>query len=213
MDELEKKAQEIEKSIKEAKDESAEVKKELQEVKKSMEDREINIDKKFDNVDESLKEIKKAMEQKEEKKEMTAEMAFKQIIESAEFKGGLADLKAGKLARFVTEVKTSTSSITGDVNRTVQNTTIYGPSFAALSFLNRLPRYTIGQDKNRVVYCNASFTDNTDYVGEGAAVATANTGAVVEKYREVAKIGSKLEFTADLPQYFEEILNKLRRSN
>jgi HK97 family phage major capsid protein len=213
MDELEKKAQEIETSIKEAKNESAEVKKELQEVKKSMEDSKTDIEKKFNNVDESLKEFKKAVEQKEEKKEMTAEMAFKQIIESAEFKGGLADLKAGKSARFVTEVKTSTSAITGDVNRTVQNTTIYGPSFAALSFLNRLPRYTIGQDKNRVVYCNASFTDNTDYVGEGAAVATANTGSVVEKYREVAKIGSKLEFTAEMMSDANYFLNWLRNQS
>ena len=213
MEELEKKAQEIENSIKKANDAAAEVKNELQETKKAMEDNNADIEKKFNNIDESFKELKKAMEQKEEKKEMTAEMAFKQIIESAEFKNGLAELKAGKSARFVTEVKTATSAVTGDVNRTQQNYTVYGPSFAGLAFINRLPRYTIGADKNRIVFCNASFADNTDYVGEGAAVASANTGAVVEKYREMAKIGSKLEFTAEMMSDANYFLNWLRNQS
>jgi HK97 family phage major capsid protein len=119
----------------------------------------------------------------------------------------------GKASRFVTEVKTGTSAITGDVNRTQQNYNVYGPSFAALAFINRLPRYTIGADRNRIVYCNASFTDNTDYVGEGAAVASANSGSVVEKYREMAKVGSKLQFTSELMNDASYFLNWLRNQS
>jgi HK97 family phage major capsid protein len=207
MDELEKKAQEIENSIKEAKNESAEVKKELQEVKKSMEDSKTDIEKKFDNVDESLKEIKKAMEQKEEKKEKTLEQELKAIFESAEFKTNMADLKSGKIGRFSHEVKVDTSGLTGDVNRTQQDTRIYGPAVSPLSFLNRVPRNTVPADKNRVMYVNASFVDHTDYVGEGQAVATANTASAAEAYREIAKIGNFLPFSSEVMEDMSYFMN------
>jgi HK97 family phage major capsid protein len=203
---METKVQEIESAIKKAQNEATEAKTSVEAVEAKMEE-------KFNNVDETLKEMKKAMEKKEEKKEMTAEMAFKSILEGAEFKEALANLKEGKSSRFVTEVKTATSAITGDVNRTQQNYNVYGPTFAGAAFINRLPKYVVGADKNRIVYCNASFVDNTDYVGEGAAVATANTGAVVEKYREVAKIGSKLEFTAEMMSDANYFLNWLRNQS
>ena len=203
---METKVQEIESAIKMAQNGADKALTSVEAVEAKMEE-------KFNNVDETLKEFKKAMEKKEEKKEMTAEMAFKSILEGAEFKEALANLKEGKSSRFVTEVKTSTSAITGDVNRTQQTMTVYGPTFAGAAFINRLPKYIVGADKNRIVYCNASFTDNTDYVGEGAAVASANSGAVVEKYREVAKIGSKLEFTAEMMSDTNYFLNWLRNQS
>lgn len=203
---METKVQEIESAIKMAQNGADKALTSVEAVEAKMEE-------KFNNVDETLKEFKKAMEKKEEKKEMTAEMAFKSILEGAEFKEALANLKEGKSSRFVTEVKTSTSAITGDVNRTQQTMTVYGPTFAGAAFINRLPKYIVGADKNRIVYCNASFTDNTDYVGEGAAVASANSGAVVEKYREVAKIGSKLEFTAEMMSDANYFLNWLRNQS
>lgn len=203
---METKVQEIESAIKMAQNEATEAKTSVEAVEAKMEE-------KFNNVDETLKEMKKAMEKKEEKKEMTAEMAFKSILEGAEFKEALANLKEGKSSRFVTEVKTATSAITGDVNRTQQNYNVYGPTFAGAAFINRLPKYVVGADKNSIVYCNASFADNTDYVGEGAAVATANTGAVVEARREVAKIGSKLEFTAEMMSDANYFLNWLRNQS
>ena len=207
---METKVQEIESAIKNAQNEAAEVKKEAQEIKGSVEAIKADMEEKFNNVDESLKEMKKAMEQKEEKRAMTLEAAFKSVIESEEFKNNLGEVKMGRMARFATEVKTDTGAITGDVNRTQQNYNVYGPSFAGLAFINRLPKYIIGADKNRIVYCNASFVDNTDYVGEGAAVATANNGALVEKYREMAKIGSKLEFTSEMVEDASYFLNWLR---
>jgi HK97 family phage major capsid protein len=206
---MEKKVQEIENAIKAAQDSATEA----LELKNTIEANKTEMEQKFDNVDATLAELKKQMEEKKEMKEETLEMTFKGIIESAEFKDGLRDLKEGKAARFVTEVKTATSAITGDVNRTQQNYNVYGPTFAGLAFINRLPRYIVSADRNRIVYCNASFADNTNYVGEGAAVATANTGAVVEKYREVAKIGSKLEFSSELMNDASYFLNWLRNQS
>lgn len=213
MNELEKKAQEIENSIKEAKDGTAEVKKELQETKKAMEDNKTDIEKKFDNVDESLKEIKKAMEQKEEKKEKTLEQELKAIFESAEFKANMADLKSGKIGRFSHEVKVDTSNMTGDVNRTQQDTRIYGPAVSPLSFLNRVPRNTVPAERNRIMYVNASFVDHTDYVGEGQAVATANTASAAEAYREIAKIGNFLPFTSEAIEDMSFFLNWARNQS
>ena len=213
MDELEKKAQEIENSIKKANDATAEVKNELQETKKAMKDNNADIEKKFNNIDESLKEMKKAMEQKEEKKEQTFEGAIKNVLESEGFKNAMADVKVRKNVDFTAEVKTDTSAIVGDVNRTQQNYTIYGPTFAGLAFINRLPKYTVGADRNRIVFSNASFVDNTDYVGEGAAVANANTGTVTEKYREMAKVSSKLEFTSEVASDASYFLNWLRNQS
>ena len=213
MDELEKKAQEIENSIKKANDAAAEVKNELQETKKAMEDDKADIEKKFNNIDESLKEMKKAMEQKEEKKEQNLEMALKGIFESAEFKSNMADLKSGKVGRFSHEVKVDTTNLAGDVNRTLQDTRIYGPAVAPLSFLNRVPRNTVPADKNRIMYVNASFVDHTDYVGEGQAVATANTASASEAYREVAKIGNFLPFTSEVMEDMSYFLNWARNQS
>lgn len=213
MDELEKKAQEIENSIKKANDAAAEVKTELQETKKAMEDDKADIEKKFNNIDESLKEMKKAMEQKEEKKEQNLEMALKGIFESAEFKSNMADLKSGKVGRFSHEVKVDTTNLAGDVNRTLQDTRIYGPAVAPLSFLNRVPRNTVPADKNRIMYVNASFVDHTDYVGEGQAVATANTASASEAYREVAKIGNFLPFTSEVMEDMSYFLNWARNQS
>lgn len=206
---MENKVHEIETAIKAAQDSASKA----LELKDTIEANKAEMEQKFDNVDATLAELKKQMEDKKEMKEETMEMTFKGIIESEEFKSGLANLKEGKASRFVTEVKTGTSAITGDVNRTQQNYNVYGPSFAALAFINRLPRYTIGADRNRIVYCNATFADNTGYVGEGAAVASANTGAVVERYREVAKVGSKLEFTSELMNDASYFLNWLRNQS
>ena len=207
MDELEKKAQEIENSIKKANDAAAEVKNELQETKKAMEDNNADIEKKFNNIDESLKEMKKAMEQKEEKKEQTFEGAIKNVLESEEFKGNMDLVKERKLQGFTMEVKLATSAMTGDVNRTQQNINIYGPSFAALSFFNRVPRYTVDADKNRIMYVDANFADATGYVGEGEEASGESSATAVEKYREVAKVHNKLSFTSEMVTDMSFFLN------
>lgn len=213
MNELEKKAEQIENSIKTAQTTAEQAKTQAEEVKKSVEDINTNMEEKFDKVDESMAELKKMMEEKKEMKEQTLEMVFKNVLESKEFKDNMEALKKGQIVKFTQEIKVDTSAVTGDVNRTVQNTTVYGPSFAKLSFLNRLPRYTIPEGKNRILYPNASFVDNTDYVGEGAAVATGNSGTLVEKYREVAKVGNKLEFTAETASDIPYFLNWLRNQS
>lgn len=210
---MEKKVQEIEGAIKNAQETATEVKTTVEGIKTDIEAQKADMEKKFDNVDATLAELKKQMEEKKEMKEQTMEMAFKGVLQSEKFKNSLQELREGKAARFVTEVKVDTSAITGDVNRTQQNYNVYGATFAGLAFINRLPRYTIAAEKNRIVYCNASFVDNTDYVGEGTAVASANSGTLVEKYREVAKIGSKLEFTSEMMSDASYFLNWLRNQS
>lgn len=207
---MEKKVQEIENAIKAAQDSATEA----LELKNTIEANKTEMEQKFDNVDATLAELKKQMEEKKEMKEQTLEMAFKEVLESKEFKNNMEALKKGQIVKFTQEIKVDTSAVTGDVNRTVQNTTVYGPSFAKLSFLNRLPHYPIPEGKNRILYPNASFVDNTDYVGEGAAVATGNSGTLVEKYREIAKVGNKLEFTSetasDIPYFLNWLKNQSR---
>lgn len=203
---MEDKVKQIEESIKAAQDAA-------NEVKGSIENQKVEMDKKFENVDESIKDLKKMMEEKKEMKEVTFLESFKNTISSEEFKSNMAALKEKKIAGFNSEVKLETSALTGDVNRTQQNYNVYGPSFGALSFLNRLPRYTIGADRNRIVYVNASFTDNTDYVGEGQAIASGNSAAAVEKYREVAKVSNKLEFTSETMSDMSYFLNWARNQS
>jgi len=198
MDELEKKAQEIENSIKQATEDAAEVKKELQETKKAMEDNRTEIEKKINNIDDSLKEMKEAMEEAMEQKEQTFEQAVKGVLESVEFKSKMNEVKERKLQGFTMEVKLATSAMTGDVNRTQQNVNIYGPSFAALSFFNRVPRYPMDADRNRVMYVDANFVDATGYVGEGEESANESSATATEKYREIAKVDCKLKFTSEM---------------
>lgn len=210
---MEKKVQEIESAIKDAQETATEVKKTVEGIKNDVEAQKTDMEKKFNNIDESLKEMKKAMEQKEEKKEENLEMALKSIFESPEFKSNMADLKSGKVGRFTHEVKVDTTNLSGDVNRTLQDTRIYGPSVAPLSFLNRVPRNTVPADKNRIMYVNASFIDHTDYVGEGQAVATANTASASEAYREIAKIGNFLPFTSEVMDDMSYFLNWARNQS
>lgn len=203
---MEDKVKQIEESIKAAQDAA-------NEVKGSIENQKAEMDKKFENVDESIKDLKKMMEEKKEMKEVTFLESFKNTISSEEFKSNMAALKEKKIAGFNSEVKLDTSALTGDVNRTQQNYNVYGPSFGALSFLNRLPRYTIGADRNRILYVNASFTNNTDYVGEGQAIANGNSATAVEKYREVAKVSNKLEFTSETMSDMSYFLNWARNQS
>lgn len=188
---MEDKVKEIQDAIKAAKDEAAEVKQNLATEKEETE-------KKFANIDDSLKAISQKLDEiKSESEDATLVDAIKSAFIDEEFKANLADTMAKKITGFTYELKFDTTALTGDVNRTVPNTAIYGPGIAPLTFLPRLGVNTIPQDKNRIMYLNGSFTDNTDYVGEGKAVATANEATATEKYREIAKIGNFLVFTAE----------------
>lgn len=210
---METKVQEIEQSIKSAHDAAAEAKNAVDALKKEIADNSAEMEKKINNIDDSLKEFSEKLEEKKEMKEQTFMDAFKAVVESDEFKNNLQEVKERKLSGFTQEIKLSTSALTGDVNRTQQKTTIYGSSFAALTFLNRLPRYTIPSDKNRFMFVNASFTDNTGYVGEGEEVGAANTASAVEKYREVAKVGNKLPFTSEMLTDMSYFLNWARNQS
>lgn len=204
---METKVQEIEQAIKTAQEAASEVKNTISEVETKMAENAAEIEKKFNNIDETLNEMFKKLEEKKEMEQKGFVEAFRDVLESEEFKGRLNEVKERKLQGFTQEIKLATSDMTGDVNRTEQNTAIYGPSFAALSFFNRVPRYTVSADKNRFMWVDASFADNTGYVGEGREIGSGNTATATERYREVAKIGSKLEFTAEMATDMSFFLN------
>lgn len=217
---METKVQEIEQNIKtahdaatEAKNAATEAKNAAEELKKEMADNAAEMEKKFNNIDDTLKEMSQKLEEKKEMEQKGFVEAFKDIIESDEFKSKLNEVKERKLQGFTQEIKLATTDLTGDVNRTEQNTAIYGPSFAALSFFNRVPRYTVSADKNRFMWVDASFADNTGYVGEGQENTNKNTATAVEKYREVAKIGNGLEFTAETATDMSYFLNWVRNQS
>ena len=199
--------QEIEQAIKSAQNEASEVKKNIEEVEKKMADNSAELEKKFNNIDETLQEMSRKMEEKKEMEQKGFVEAFKDVIESAEYKGKLNEVMERKLNGFTMEVKVAMSAVIGDVNRTQQNTAIYGPSFAGLSFFNRVPRYPIGADKNRFMWLDGSFTDNTGYVEELREVSTGNVAGITERYREVAKIGSMMEFSAETASDASYFLN------
>ena len=204
---METKVQEIEQAIKNAQNEASEVKKSIEEVEKKMADNSAELEKKFNNIDETLNEMSRKMEEKKEMEQKGFVEAFKEVIESAEYKGKLNEVMERKLNGFTMEVKVAMSAVVGDVNRTQQNTAIYGPSFAGLSFFNRVPRYPIGADKNRFMWLDGSFMDNTGYVEELREVSNGNVAGITERNREVAKIGSKMEFSAETASDASYFLN------
>lgn len=210
---METKVQEIEQAIKTAQEAASEVKNTISEVETKMAENAAEMEKKFNNIDETLNEMSKKLEEKKEMEQKGFVEAFREVIESEEFKGRLNEVKERKLQGFTQEIKLATSDMTGDVNRTEQNTAIYGPSFAGLSFFNRVPRYPVSADKNRFMWVDASFADNTGYVGEGQENTNKNTATAVEKYREVAKIGNGLEFTSESASDMSHFLNWARNQS
>ena len=133
--------------------------------------------------------------------------AIKQMLLSPEF-------KAAKAAKFkeksVFQVKASTGDITGTVNMTVQRLQVGFAPDRALAFLPRLNVGYIGQDKNRLLWVEGTYTSNVGYVNEGTGQATADTGAAVEKSRGMAKISAKLPLSAEMLEDAEYIASAFK---
>lgn len=188
---MEKKVQEIESAIKKAQTTA-------EEVKTSVENKLSEMDKKFENIDKSLEDMNKKMTTpKVEKKAMSLGEAVAEAVNSEEFKSGINNLNENKTTRFSVEVKVDSTSLIGEVGRTQINNNVYGIPFGALTFVPRVANYPVAVDKGRIMYVDGSFTSNTDYVGEGQAVATASSAAATERYRQLAKIGNYMPFTAE----------------
>ena len=159
-------------------------------------------------LDEQNIEIQVAKKSQMSKAEtLTLEAAIKELLASDDFKKAKAE-KFNKNNTFT--VKADTGDITGTVNMTVQRLQVGFAPERALAFIPGLSTGFIGQDKNRVLWVEGTYTSNAGYVGEGTGPATADAGAAAEKSRAMAKISAKLPLTAELLEDAEYIASAFR---
>ena len=160
------------------------------------------------NLDESIKLMHDEM--KENKSEMTAQQAICNTINSDEFKNALKDVIEGKRVSAKMEVKIATSDMTGSILRTMGDTEVNADAQPNLAFLGSIRRKDVPQDKSYILWLEGSFTNNTNYVNEGSAVASADAASVSECTRMVAKIAAKLPFTREVATDLSYFLNWAR---
>jgi len=135
------------------------------------------------------------------------EKVLAETFNSDEFKNGLKDVVEGKRASFSQEIKLDTSAVTGTANLTMPNTQVEADAQKKLVLLGSVPTYTVPQDKAIIMWPEGSFTDNTGYVAEGEAPATASSAGLQEKTRKIAKVGAFLPFTRESSTDMSYFLN------
>ena len=161
------------------------------------------------NLDESINKLYEQMKEKKAAKATVSE-AICHTIESNEFKQAVADVVDGKRVSAKMEVKIATSDMTGSILRTMGDTEVNADAQGRLVFLGSIRRKDVPQDKSRVLWLEGSFTDNTNYVGEGSAVGSADAASVTEVTRGMAKIAAKLPFTREVSTDLSYFLNWAR---
>ena len=161
------------------------------------------------NLDESINKLFEQMKEKKASKATVSE-AICRTIESNEFKQAVADVVDGKRVSAKMEVKIATSDMTGSILRTIGDTEVNADAQGRLVFLGSIRRKDVPQDKSRVLWLEGSFTDNTNYVGEGSAVGSADAASVSEVTRGMAKIAAKLPFTREVSTDLSYFLNWAR---
>ena len=161
------------------------------------------------NLDESINKIYEQMkEHKGERKSVSD--AICEAIKGDEFKQAVADVVDGKRAAARMEVKLDTSAMTGSILRTMGDNEVNADAQARLVFLGSINRKDVPQDKSKVLWIEGSFTDNTNYVGEGSAVGSADGASASECTRGLAKIAAKLPFTREVSTDLSYFLNWAR---
>lgn len=165
-----------------------------------------SMQKQLDELDIEIQKVEKT--KTVEKEGQSLEKAMRQLLVSDEFKEALKEgFPKGKN---MFSVKADTSDITGTVNMTRQNLTVKFDPERALAFMPFLNTGVVGNDRNRVLWVEGSYTSNVGYVSEGTGQATADTGAAVEKSRAMAKISAKLPLTAELLEDADYIASAFR---
>lgn len=144
-----------------------------------------------------------------EDKEVSLEQAIKELFSSDKFKKAKDAGFIGK-DNMVFELKAATTDITGTVNMTVQRLQVGFDPEREMAFLPNLNAGTIGQDKNRVLWVEGTYTSNVGYVTQGTGQATADAGTAVEKSRAMAKISAKLPLTAELLEDADYVASAFR---
>lgn len=117
-----------------------------------------------------------------------------------------SDLQLGK----VYEVKASTATI---ITPTYDAHLIPGVNYKrtrSLAFIPNFSTSNLGQDKNRLIYMDGTYSSNVGYVGEKTANSTEDTIAVAEKSRDLAKISAILKVSAELYEDKSYIANELQ---
>jgi len=168
-----------------------------------------NYDESIKNLDESIKAMNEALKATETKKQSTAD-AICAAIKSDEFKKMVEDIMDGKRVSGKMEVKLDTGSVSGTILRTMGDTEINADAQKKLVFLNSIRRKDVPQDKSKILWLEGSFTDNTDYVGEGSEVGSADGASASEVTRGLAKVGAKLPFTRETATDLSYFLNWAR---
>ena len=161
------------------------------------------------NLDESINNLYEQMKERKAEKATVSE-AICRTIESDEFKQAVADVVDGKRVSAKMEVKISTSDMTGSILRTMGDTEVNADAQGRLVFLGSIRRKDVPQDKSRVLWLEGSFTNNTNYVGEGSAIGSADAASVTEVTRGMAKIAAKLPFTREVSTDLSYFLNWAR---
>lgn len=160
----------------------------------------------LDQIATDIKTGKLKVEKKDEK--ISFEQSVKNLLNSDEFKA--AKSSGFPVKKNVFEVKVDTSIVTGDVNRTRQSNVYSFDPERELAFTPNMRTGFVDNDKNRVLWNEATYTSNVGYVSEGTGQTTADTGASVEKYREMAKYSAKLPITAEMLEDFSQLTSALR---
>ena len=161
------------------------------------------------NLDESINKIYEQMKS-HKGEDITPSAAVCEAINSEEFKKAVADVVEGKRASARMEVKVDTSAMTGSILRTIGDNTVNADAQQRLVFLGNINRKDVPQDKSVVLWVEGSFTDNTNYVGEGSAVGSADSASAQEYTRGMAKIAAKLPFTREVSTDLSYFLNWAR---
>ena len=162
-----------------------------------------------EEVKEAIAKMYAAMNEHKASKQTVSEAICK-TIESEDFKKAVAEVVEGKRVSAKMEVKLDTTAMTGSILRTMGDTEINADAQGRLVFLGNITRKDVPQDKSVVLWIEGSFTDNTNYVDEGAAPATADAATAEEKTRGLAKVAAKLPFTREVSTDLSYFLNWAR---
>lgn len=178
---------------------AAELKKAQEEVAavKRMANEKINL------LQKSIEAITASMECKREGGRTFVE-AFAEAMSTTEIKSALQSIASGNRAVSTgeVEVKLDSATVAGDAVRTVNATNVYADAVANTAFMGLFGTpIDVPQDKNRIMWNEGAYTSNAGYVEE-LAEATADTASLEANYREVAKIGAYLPFSAEMAEDF-----------
>lgn len=147
--------------------------------------------------------MKKAAPKHEEHKTLAG--AMEEVLKSEDFISAYKNMRSGRGSLSTGEfaLKLDTSNVTNeDPNRTVLTTKIYADASPRNAFVQLFSRINVPDDKNRIMYNDASYTDGTGYAEEMKSHANTDAATLTGKYRELSKIGAVLPFSAESAEDF-----------